>query len=197
METTPVLLVHGLWDSRAIMTPLKKGLERRGIERVHAIDLIPRSGRGSIAELGGIVAREAEAFAEREGVERIDLVGFSMGALVSRWYVQRGGGKARVRRFVSISGPHHGTLSAHLLPFAGVRDMRPRSALLRDLEADIDPFGEVEVHCVYTPLDLLILPATSSLLPGARSTRAIKVLLHGLMIFDRRVRDHVAEILRA
>jgi triacylglycerol lipase len=189
--------VHGLWDSGAIMTPLKRGLQRRGIERVHAIDLLPRSGQASIAELGAIVAREAEAFAQREGVARIDLVGFSMGALVSRWYLQRGGGKARVRRFVSISGPHHGTLSAHLLPFAGVRDMRPHSALLRDLAADVDPFGEVEVHCVYTPYDLLILPATSSLLPGARSTRAFKVLLHGLMILDRRVHGHVAEILRA
>ncbi len=196
METTPVLLVHGIWDTAAVMMPLKKGLERRGIERVHAIDLVPRGGRASIAELGAIVAREADALAEREGSARIDVVGFSMGALVSRWYVQRGGGRERVRRFVSISGPHHGTRSAHLLPFAAVRDMRPGSDLLRDLAADADPFGDVDVHCVYTPFDLLILPAKSSVLPGARSTRAIKVVLHGLMILDRRVHDHVADILR-
>jgi triacylglycerol lipase len=84
-----------------------------------------------------------------------------------------------------------------LLPLAAVRDMRPNSELLRDLASDVDPYGAVDVHCVYTPFDLLILPPTSSVLPGARSTRAIKVVLHGLMIFDRRVHDHVANILRS
>lgn len=175
------------------MLPLKAGLELRGIAPVHAIDL-PRRARG-IAELGAVLAREAEAFAAREGVDQIDLVGFSMGALVSRWYVQRGGGRTRVRRFVSISGPHAGTFHARLMPLGVVRDMRPGSKLLHDLASDVDPFGAVEVHCVYTPFDLVILPAKSSVLPGSRSSRAIKVALHGFMIFDRRVHDHVAEIL--
>jgi triacylglycerol lipase len=179
------------------MKPLKAGLERRGIKRVHAIDLVPSNGRASIAELGAIVAEEADALAAAEGVARIDIVGFSMGALVSRWYVQRGGGRERIRRFVSISGPHHGTLNAHLLPVAAARDMRPNSELLRDLASDVDPFGTVDVHCVYTPFDLMILPPRSSVLPHARSVCEIRVLLHGLMIFDRRVHDHVAEILRA
>jgi triacylglycerol lipase len=193
--TAPVLIVHGIWDTAAVMAPLVKGLAKRGIDRMHAIDL-PRSGRASIAELGAIVVREAQALAEREKVESIDLVGFSMGALVSRWYVQRGGGKSRVRRFVSISGPHHGTFNARLLPTPAGRDMRPSSDLLRDLAADVDPFGPVDVHCVYTPFDLMILPPVSSVLPGARSTRAFKVVLHGLMIYDRRVHDHIADILR-
>jgi triacylglycerol lipase len=189
--------VHGIWDTAKVMGPLKAGLERRGIERVHAIDLAPRGGRAPIAELGKLVASEAEALAAREGAARVDVVGFSMGALVARWYVQRGGGKERVRRFVSISGPHRGTLNAYALPFTAVRDMRPNSALLRDLASDVDPFGPVEVHCVYTPFDLMILPSKSSVLPGARSVRAIGVAIHGLMIFDRRVQDHVADVLRA
>jgi len=194
--TLPVLLVHGIWDTAKVMGPLKAGLERRGLGPVHALDLVPRGGRAPIAELGELVAREAEALAAREGASRIDVVGFSMGALVARWYVQRGGGKERVRRFVSISGPHRGTLNAYALPLPAVRDMRPNSDLLRDLAADADPFGAVDVHCVYTPFDVMILPAKSSVLPGARSVRSIGVVMHGLMIFDRRVHDHVAEVLR-
>ena len=45
------------------------------------------------------------------------VVGSSMGALVSRAYVQRFEGKQRVRRFVSISGPQHGTATAWALPY--------------------------------------------------------------------------------
>lgn len=177
------------------MGPLKTALQRRGTGEVHAMTL-PRSGRLPIAELGVLLADEADALAERAAVSQIDVVGFSMGALVARWYVQRGNGKQRVRRFVSISGPHQGTLGAYALPLPAVRDMRPNSALLRDLTSDPDPFGSVEVHCIYTPFDLMILPAKSSILPGACSVRAINVAMHGLMVFDRRVHEHVADVLR-
>jgi triacylglycerol lipase len=163
---------------------------------VHAVDLVPNDGRAPIPQLGAIVSREAAMLATREGCEKIDLVGFSMGALVGRWFVQRGGGKANVRRFVSISGPHHGTATAFALPFAGTRDMRPGSALLRDLDADADPFGPVEVHCLYTPFDLMILPPKSSILGGARSVRRLPIAMHRFMVRDARVLDHIAGILR-
>jgi triacylglycerol lipase len=193
----PVLLVHGIWDSAARLDPLKSGLEQRGVPVVRAMNLVPSDGRASIRELADLVASEARAFAAEQKAERIDLVGFSMGALVSRVFLHRCGGKERVRRFVSISGPHHGTWSAFALPLRGVRDMRPRSALLRDLEDDRDPFGAVDVHCVYTPFDLMILPPKSSVLPTARSVRAIPIPMHRFMISDARVLDHVASILRA
>ena len=92
-----------------------------------------------------------------------------------------------------------GTLTAHALPsrYLGARDMRPESALLADLASDEDPFGSVEVHCAYTPFDLMILPPSSGILPGARTIRAFRVPLHRFMITDARVLDHVAETLRA
>lgn len=192
-----VLVVHGIWDSSRRLGPLVAGLALRGVRDVHAIDLVPNTGSAPIATLGERVAREVEALCVRHRVERVDLVGFSMGALVSRWYIQRGAGKARVRRFVSISGPHAGTLTAWALPLAGARDMRPRSPLLRDLDGDADPFGPVDVHCLYTPYDVMVVPATSAVLRGARTTRAFPVTMHRFMIQDARVLDHVAELLRA
>lgn len=197
MTATPVLLVHGIWDTAATMAPLKRGLERRGVRTVQAIDLVPRRGRAPIAVFGECLGRAVESFAAETGAARVDVVGFSMGALVTRWYVQRGAGKDRVRRFVSISGPHHGTYCAYALPFASVRQMRPGSAFLQDLAADPDPFGPVEVHCVYTPLDLMIVPATSSVLGAAKSVRSFVVALHSLMLWDGRVLDHVAGVLGA
>jgi len=196
-SSVPVLLVHGIWDTAAHFASFRRGLEARGISAVHAVDLVPNDGRAGIAELGRLVAREAEALAQRESAEKIDIVGFSMGALIARWYVQRGGGKELVRRFVSISGPQHGTLAAHLLPHPGVRDMRPRSDLLRDLESDADPFATVEVHCLYTPFDLVILPPRSGVLAVARSVRAFPVAMHRFMIRDPAVLGYVTEVLQA
>jgi triacylglycerol lipase len=192
-----VLLVHGLWDSPVRLQPLSRGLVERGISPVAAVHLRPADGRATIAALADQVGVHAEALAGEHGHERIDIVGFSMGALASRYYLQRGGGRARTRRFISISGPHSGTMTAYGLPFAGVRQMRPRSALLADLAADEDPWGEVEVHCIYTPYDMMIVPSESSILTGARSVHRVPVPVHRWMLKDRRVLDLVAKLLTA
>lgn len=195
MSDSPVLLVHGIWDTGARLGSLRRGLERAGLGPIEAIDLSPNDGRAPLLELASQVGRAVDALASRTGVERIDLVGFSMGALVSRTYVQRLEGKQRVRRFVSISGPHRGTATAWALPYVGTREMRPGSPLLRDLAADPDPWGEVEVHVMYTPFDLMIVPPTSSRLEGARSETSIPVALHRWMLEDARSIARVAEIL--
>jgi triacylglycerol esterase/lipase EstA (alpha/beta hydrolase family) len=195
VQQLPVLLVHGLWDSLTRIDPLVQGLRARGIERVVGFDLQPSSGRVPITELARQVAAQADALRRESGAQQIDLLGFSMGALAARCYLQQGGGRDHVRRFISISGPHAGTLTAFALPFAGMRDMRPQSALLRALEAEADPFGTVEVHCIYTPLDLMIVPATSSILRGAHSIHRVPIPLHRWMIRDPRVLDLVAGLL--
>ena len=191
-----VLIVHGIWDSALRIDPLASALRARGFTDVHAFDLVPNDGRARIEELAEQVAREADAICQRPATPQLDLVGFSMGALIARYYLQRLGGKQRVRRFVSISGPHAGTLTAYGLPFAGVRQMRPNSALLRELQLDPDPFGSVQVHCLFTPWDLMIVPPRSSVLPGAHSVHSLPVRLHRWMLTDPRVLDQVASLLR-
>ncbi|WP_438005006.1 alpha/beta fold hydrolase [Sorangium sp. So ce321] len=196
MSKPPILLVHGIWDSAARIDCLRAGLAARGVDRASAFDLVPNDGRASIERLAAQLDAAVEAaLAGAAPGGAVDVVGFSMGALVTRYYIQRGRGRARVRRFVSISGPHRGTLNAMWLPHEGVRQMRPDSPLLRDLAADPDPWGPVEVHVLYTPFDVMILPARSSELPGARTTRAVPVALHRWMLSDRRVLDSVAELL--
>lgn len=191
----PVLIVHGIWDSRARMRSLEHGLIERGFAHARAFDMKPNDGRAPIAALAQQAKRAADALQKEHGGP-IDLVGFSMGALVSRYYLQRLGGKASVRRFISISGPHKGTLSAYALPFPGLRDMRPGSALIRELEADAEGFGSVEVHCLYTPYDLMIVPATSSVLPGAKSVQRLGLPIHRMMITERAALDAIASVLR-
>lgn len=190
----PVLIVHGMWDSAERVAPLTVALRKRGLN-VHAFDQ-PSRGHVPIAELAALTRDQAERVCAEQGVERIDLVGFSMGALNARYYVQRLGGRDRVRRLIAMSGPQQGTWMAHLLPFPGIVDMRPGSPLLRDLARDEDPWGPVQTHVIYTPLDLTIVPATSSELRGALSTHRIPVPLHRWMLHDKRIHDLIAKLLR-
>lgn len=193
----PTLVVHGIWDSAARIEPLRRGLAERGIAHVEALDLVPNTGSAEIPVLGAQVGEVVERLARASHDGRVDLVGFSMGALTSRWFVQRGGGRSCVRRFVSLSGPHNGTATAFGLPLAGARQMRIGSAFLADLNAEVDPWGPVEVHAAWTKFDLMILPPRSGRLRGVKSEREFSVPMHRFMMSDARVLDWVAGVLRA
>jgi triacylglycerol esterase/lipase EstA (alpha/beta hydrolase family) len=190
----PVLLVHGIDDDARTLAPLANGLGRAGFPDVQIVELKPNNGDAPISVLAGQVAEAAASLRARTGQARVDVVAFSMGALVSRYYLQRLEGRNHVRRFVSISGPHAGTLTGWLRANPGARDMRPNSELLRGLAADEAPFGDVQVFTLWTPLDLMIIPARSSRLAGARE-RTIPVILHPLMLRDGRVLRSVEEAL--
>lgn len=190
----PVLLVHGIDDDARSLAPLAEGLARAGFQDVQIVELKPNNGAAPISVLAGQVAEAAGSLRARTGSARVDVVAFSMGALVSRYYLQRLEGRSHVRRFVSISGPHAGTLTGWLRANPGARDMRPGSELLRGLAADEAAFGDVQVFSLWTPLDLMIVPARSSRLAGARE-RTIPVVLHPLMLRDGRVLRSVEEAL--
>jgi triacylglycerol lipase len=189
----PVLLVHGIWKSGRAFRAMERYLTKRGFA-VHTIDLVPNDGRAPIETL----ARQVEAFVEARipAGAPLDLVGFSMGGVVSRYYLQRLGGIERVRRFVTISSPHHGTLTAYLRRLPGALQMRPKSEFLRDLDSDVQMLERIDVTSIWTPLDLMILPSDSSRLPIGREV-LVAAPVHALMLHDPRSLRAVADALSA
>ena len=166
-------------------------LQRAGLQ-THAMNLVPRNGDAGLDHLAGQLAAWIEAhFAAGQS---IDVVGFSMGGLVARYYVQRLGGIERVRRFITMSSPHKGTWTAFLRQNRGARQMRPGSAFLQDLNRDAATVCRIEFTTIRTPFDLMIVPADSSELGVGRSIR-INVAAHPLMVRDRRVLDLVHRLL--
>lgn len=186
-----VILVHGIDDDSSVFVDMRGAIAEAGFA-VAAVDLVPNNGDHDIPALAMQVDAAARTLMATAGVERVDVVGFSMGALVSRWWIQRGGGGAIVRRFVSLSGPHHGTATAWFRFNDGARSMRFGSPLLKDLERDEGEWGEVDVSAWWTPFDLMIVPAGSSRLAGARQ-RTFSVALHSWMLTDGAVIRAVVE----
>lgn len=192
----PVLLVHGIWDDASTFDVMERHLKEAGAH-VSSISMQPNDGSAPIAELAEQLDAAASALLEAGRSDTLDIVGFSMGALVSRYWIQRARGRVLTRRFVSISGPHHGTRTAYFMRKAGVKDMRPGSPLLESLAQDDDPFGEVEVAVFYTPFDLMIVPPRSSKLPHAHLEQRFRVPLHGMMITHKRVLHALVDVLTA
>jgi len=191
----PVLLVHGIWDDGTRFDRMREVLGEAGLGPMRAIDLVPNDGSARIERLAEQVEDAARELMRETGESQIDLVGFSMGALVSRFWLQRLRGKERTRRFVSISGPHAGTVTAWAMPKNGARQMRPRSQLLQELDADTDPWGRCEVHTLWTLYDLMILPPRSSQLPGAHADHTVQIPLHRFMITHPKALAKITSIL--
>ena len=178
----PVLRVHGIWKTHATFRRMSRHLTERGFT-VHGIDLVPNDGRAGIDELAAQVAAYVEA--TFPAGSPIDLIGFSMGGLVTRYYVQRLGGIERVRRFITISAPHHGSRWAYLRKLPGYLHMRPDSPLLQDLNNDVAALSKLDFTSIWTPLDLMILPPVSSRMPVGEEV-LVAAPLHALMLEDPR-----------
>ncbi|KAB2664450.1 MAG: alpha/beta fold hydrolase [Verrucomicrobia bacterium] len=188
----PVILVHGIHSDSRDMTRMAHALRREGWE-VYAPNLAPADGRVGLDRL----ASQLAVYTERTlAGRRFDLVGFSMGGLVGRYYLQRLGGMERVDRFVTIASPHHGTVMANLNCGAGGRQMRRGSDFLRDLERDAERLCGVQFTSFYTPLDLIIIPAGSSEMPEASNIR-ICAATHPSLILEKRCIRAVAKALLA
>jgi triacylglycerol lipase len=188
---SPVVLVHGLKDSAKKMARLARYLDSEGW-RTHSCDLVPSWGQVGLE----VLARQLRAFvADRlPADEPFNLVGFSMGGLVGRYYLQRLDGLARVRRFVTIATPHRGSLLAYAFGNPGFRQMRPESEFLKDLDRDVDRLAAAGFTCLWTPLDLVVLPANSSVVPTARC-RKIWCIGHPFMVWQRHCHRAVAQAL--
>lgn len=190
-QQNPVLLVHGINDTGAVFDKMAFYLRQQGLS-VYTVDLVPNNGSEVLDKLAQQVANYVnDTFAVEQS---LDIVGFSMGGIVSRYYIQRLGGINRVRRLITISSPHKGTIVAYGSWLAGALQMRPHSDFINDLNSDVEMLNQLNFTSIWTPYDLMILPATSSQL-GIGKEIILPVVLHPLMLTDTRVLTKVVEAL--
>ena len=178
----PVLLVHGIIRTSAVFRRMSSYLTQRGWS-VHSFNMTPNDASLGLDQLAIQVADYVDKTFAPE--QPIDLVGLSMGGLVTRYYVQRLGGIDRVQRFITISAPHQGTRMAYLLPRLGCIQMRPGSAFLEDLNQDAKMLEQLNFTSIWTPWDLIIVPASSSQMPVGREVK-VPVFAHASMVTDTR-----------
>jgi pimeloyl-ACP methyl ester carboxylesterase len=191
----PVLLVHGLIDNRSIFTVMRRSLRRRGFAHVCSWNYspwLPDVARGA-ADLG----QHIERICEQTGHERVHVVGHSLGGLIARYYVQRMDGDRRVDSLVTLGTPHSGSVLAHVLPTPLVRQLRPGSPVLRELDEPA-PGCRTPVTAVYSDMDQVVLPTASGRCdhPDLRTRNVlVRGVGHMSLPIHRAVVDEVAATL--
>lgn len=220
----PVILVHGLAETMAVnWFALAPALADAGFA-VFALDFgkhgfgFATHGRRPGAGLGGVgditrCAEELDTFVERvldlTGAQQVDLVGHSVGALVSQYYVKRLGGDTRVDNLVGLAPTFHGTTfngllrSRHIVRFASWligKNMVQQAAdsdFLTDLYSDGDTVAGVEYTAIIPRWDIFTTPVSAQSLEGASATN---IHLRGKVghlgiTFDRAAVDIVVKTL--
>lgn len=187
----PLVLVHGLWDDPRVFHRLEERLAGR--RELFVPHLPHRLGATPLAVLADRLGAQVT---ERYGPSApIDLLGFSMGGVIARIWLQRLGGHRRTRRFYTVAAPQNGTFTAQPWPrwlLAGIADMRRGSPLLRRLNDDLSSLEGVECHSYVGRFDHMVVPVSSGVLPVGSCT-LLPVGNHRNLIRDPRALDPIVE----
>src|SRR3989338_230699 len=186
-----IILVHGIFDNGKLFKYMVRFLKAAG-HACHVPSLKPADARNGIADLAEKLAECVNASIGEN--EKFVLIGFSMGCLVSRYYLQELNGFDWCLAFHAISGPHKGSRLAHFYVGKGAIEMRPGSDFLQKLKAGESRLAKIPLYAYRTPFDLMILPSTSSHWETAQN-HVTKAVAHRLMLRDRFVCNHIKQSL--
>jgi pimeloyl-ACP methyl ester carboxylesterase len=165
----PVLLVPGYGGSAESLPVLAEELRAAG--RTVTVIEPPGDGLGDLRETARVLLEESER-AMDDGAPSVDVVGYSAGGLIARYWAAELGGDAVARRIVTVGSPHHGTSLAALGARVGrcppgCEQLVPDSDLLTDLNADDEtPDGPLWTT-IWTDQDETVTPPDSARLDGA------------------------------
>lgn len=149
---------------------------------VYTVDLTPNNATRGLDQMAAQLAGYVDELFAPE--QPFDLVGLSMGGLVTRYYVQRLGGINRVQRFISISAPNQGTWLAYFWHRYACVQMRPGSPFLEDLNQDAQMLERINFTYLWTPWDFIIVPASYSQMPVGQEVKLSTVFAHACMVVN-------------
>lgn len=152
---TPILLVHGYGHNSSAWFMLRKALRRAGFTSVHTMNYNPLIH--DVPEIARKLSDHVEMIRGVLGVDKVNIVGHSLGGLVTRWYVQEMDGDLKVNTAITLASPHKGTLAALVPPGRTARECRPRSWVVRRLNQRALPTN-VRWVAFYGDSDALIQP---------------------------------------
>ena len=154
----PIILIHGLWNTADIFSFITSKLDELGIE-YFAPTLKHEYGMTSIIELTN---RFNELILAKYGLEKeIDILGFSMGGIIGRYWITKLNGFKRTRRFITVGTPHKGTLTSQLVPkypFKGISEMKINSLFLKQLSNYDYLLNDINCISFFTYWDIMVFP---------------------------------------
>jgi pimeloyl-ACP methyl ester carboxylesterase len=199
--TTPVLLVHGFGANKSNWLFVTRYLHHAGFRRIDALNYNPITE--DVPALSARLMARAEQLKARYGVERVHLIGHSMGGIIIRYAVQVDGLDG-VGVAATISSPHGGNgLARYRLPFttglfeAGLQ-LAPDSTVMRLFRSTARPLPTRFV-AYYSNLDLIVPARRAMILEPELGATNVLIKDHGHLsiMWSRRLGSAVAAELAA
>ena len=217
----PVLLVHGYFSNRGIFWQLRKRLMAAAVGPVYTLNLEPLLG--GIDSMVPVLGRRIEQVCKEANASQVIIVAHSMGGLVTRRYMANLVATAvaktmatavttttattmpmphegvnetpmRVKRFITLGSPHHGSEMSGFSIGQCVREMRLASPWLSALEQAEAGMEHPPTLSIYTLNDDLIYPPESSKLDWAHNI-SVAAVGHVSMLFSKPITERIiAEI---
>lgn len=188
----PVLLVPGWADVGERLAPLAYRLRTSGWDSTAVLTVNFENPVGSNIDHAEEIRQAVDSLLSlNPDAAEVDIVAHSMGGLATRWYMQHGGADM-VRRFVSLAGPHRGTLVSLVAWGEGGVEMKPDSPFLAELDSVL-PEG-VEGFTIRTELETHIIPQENATLPGVPDT-LLCCTMHWTLPTDANAIDVIVDFL--
>jgi triacylglycerol esterase/lipase EstA (alpha/beta hydrolase family) len=140
---------------------------------------------GPIAASAGELKTEVDAVLTSTGASKVDLVGWSQGGMMPRYYLKNLGGAAKVNALIGLAPSNHGTTLSGLATLAGYfpgalplvgalcpacTDQVVGSPFLTSLNAGGDTVPGVKYTVIQSRYDEVVTPYASAFLTGANVT---------------------------
>jgi len=187
----PILLLHGLFNNRASWFWFKWSLRRRGFNNLVTINLSSYHNEESLTEQ---VAKRVDELRISLNVEKVHLVGHSMGGIIARNYLQLRGGESKVDRCVFLGTPYAGS---KLTPFALSplsNALVPNSEFLTRLRESPLP-EHTKLINIYSIKDNMVIPTQSAHLEGVENI-VLDRIGHTGLLYRHKAIDAVAIALK-
>lgn len=190
-EQQPIILLHGLFQSPSCWLWLKFQLRRHGFTALHTIALPPWKDVEVLTER---LAKRVDELRHATGLQKVHLIGHSMGGIIARNYLQIRGGAQKVDHCLLVATPNSGSKLAPfaLSPLGGL--LMPGSSFLQRLAAVPLP-EEARISSIYSRHDNMVLPYEHARLDGARNIE-LAGSGHTRLLFHRQVVRHIVDLLK-
>jgi triacylglycerol lipase len=187
------ILIHGIWDKPNKFDYLVKKLKEAGYTNNLLIEITPNDASISIEEMAIQLKNFINKNISRD--ERFNIIGYSMGGIIGRYYLQFINPNSNIHKLVTISSPHNGTLTAYMSQLKGSRDLRPNSDVIKKFNDNSEFMDKNSFMSIYTEFDAMILPHTSSKVNSANNI-TVPVAAHHLMLKSNAVAQMIIKFLR-
>jgi triacylglycerol lipase len=155
---TPVLLLHGLFVNQSCWFWFKRRLRQHGFKNIVTINLSSWHSEEALTEL---LAKRIDELRHQLGVNKVHLVGHSMGGMIARNYVQLRGGHDKVETLVCLGSPHQGSKLATFSTDPLGKLLVPDSDFLQRLNSAPIP-ENIQLTNIYTNKDNMVLPNSNN-----------------------------------